>query len=224
MHTNIADKLVPVAKMKEPRKEHALVRLGMCMYVLGGYNGKTKSFLKNCEKYITKENKWVSIAPMNISRCAIAATALSYEKLAVCGGFDGKARLDSIELYDANVGKWTLLDQKLPLPLSNLAAFNPYSDTLVVLGGGLSTGFYMHVEMLNLKSREWTHLAPLNYGKDMRNKVIFVNNAAYASGGNNYSAEKLLIDNNKWVLLPSYDIPNNLDSWSCALTFQLPHS
>ena len=216
------DKLIPMSKMKEPRKEHALVRLGMDIYVIGGYNGKAKSFLKSCEKFLIKENRWVPIADLITQRCAFAATSLNGDKVIVCGGYDGKKRIDTIEVYDPKSEEWKLLELKLPLPLSNLAAFNPYRDHIVILGGGLSTGFYTSVQMLNMKTGEWSELSAVNYGKDLRNKVIFINNAAYAFGGNNYSAEKLLIDNNKWVAVNPYDIQNNLDSWSCALTFQLP--
>ncbi len=213
-----------MAKMKEPRKEHALVRIGADIYVIGGYNGKNKTFLKSCERFDTKANKWTPIASLNTQRCAFAATSLNGDKIAVCGGYDGKKRLDTIELYDPKSEEWKLLETKLPLPLSNLAAFNPYRDRIVILGGGLSTGFYTSVQMLDMKTGEWSALAPINDGKDLRNKVIFTNNAAYAFGGNNYSAEKLLIENNKWVPVTPYDMQNNLDSWSCALTFQIPRA
>lgn len=208
--------------MHEPRKEHALVRLGQTIYVMGGYNGKTKTFLKTCEKFELKKNVWIPIANLLTQRCAFAATSLNGDKIAVLGGYDGKKRVDSIEIYDPKTDAWKLLEIKLPLALSNLAAFNPYRDRIVILGGGLSSGFYTSVQMLNLNTGEWSELASLNYGKDLRNKVIFTNNAAYAFGGINYSAEKLLIDNNKWVQVTPYDLQNNLDSWSCALTFQIP--
>ncbi len=218
------DTLVPVAKMREPRKEHALVRLGTDIYVIGGYNGKSKTFLRTCERFNMHDNRWLPIASLNTQRCAFAATSLNGEKLAVCGGYDGKKRLDTIELYDPREEEWKLLETKLPLPLSNLAAFNPFRDRVVILGGGLSTGFYTSVQMMNMKTGELSTLAPINYGKDLRNKVIFTNNAAYAFGGSNYSAEKLLIENNKWVSVTPYNMQNNLDSWSCALTFQLPET
>ena len=110
---------------------------------------------------------------------------------------------------------------KLPRGLSNLAAFNHYRDRIVILGGGFNSGFYTPVQMLNIKTGEWTDFAEINYGKDLRNKVIFCNNGAYAFGGNNYLGEKLLLENNRWAPVKSYDIQDNLDSWSCALTFSI---
>lgn len=196
-----------------------MVRLGIDVYVMGGYNGKSGAFLKTCEKYVAKESKWIPICNMLTPRCAFAASSLNGDKIIACGGYDGKKRLDSLEVYDPTANEWKLLTFKLPLPLSNLAAFNPYRDQIVILGGGLSTGFYLGVELLNLKTGEWSKLVPLKDGKDLRNKVIFANNAAYAIGGNNYTAEKLLIENNKWVAVKPYEIQDNLDSWSCALTF-----
>jgi N-acetylneuraminic acid mutarotase len=213
------DKLIPAGKLNEPRKEHAVIRLGMELYVIGGYNGKNNTFLKSCEKYVAKENKWVYIANLNIQRCAFAATPLNGDKILVCGGFDGKKRLVTIEVYLQNSNEWIVSPHKLPLPLSNLAAFNPYRDQIVILGGGLSTGFYLDVEVLNFKNGEWTKIVTLPEGKDLRNKVVYCNYAAYTAGGNNYTAEKLLIDNNQWAPLKTYGLQNNLDSWSCALTF-----
>eukprot|EP00826_Nyctotherus_ovalis_P006038 TRINITY_DN11388_c0_g1_i1.p1 TRINITY_DN11388_c0_g1~~TRINITY_DN11388_c0_g1_i1.p1 ORF type:complete len:235 (-),score=60.00 TRINITY_DN11388_c0_g1_i1:114-818(-) len=215
------DKLVPVAMMSEPRKEHALVRIKTLIYALGGYNAKSKTFLKSCEYFSMKDGKWTMIASLITQRCAFAATSLNGNKIAVCGGYDGKRRLDSIEIYEPTSNSWKALGMKLPLPLSNLAAFNPYRDRIVILGGGFSSGFYTSVQMLNVKTGEYSEFAGVSYGKDLRNKVMYVNNAAYAFGGNNYSGEKLLLDNNKWVNVRSYDVEDNLDSWSCALSFRV---
>jgi len=207
--------------MLEVRKEHALVRLKTLIYAIGGYNAKNKTFLKSCERYEVKDDKWTAISPLITQRCAFAATALNGNKIAVCGGYDGKKRLDSIEIYEPDIDTWKISNVKLPLPLSNLAAFNPYRDRVVILGGGFSSGFYTAVQMLNLKTGEILKYEGISYGKDLRNKVIFIDNVAYAFGGNNYSGEKLLLDNNKWITVNSYTIKDNLDSWSCALSFEL---
>ena len=45
-------------------------------------------------------------------------------------------------------------------------------------------------------------------GRDLRNKVVFIDDNAYAVGGLNSKAEKF-----------NYPIADNLDSWACALIF-----
>ena len=88
--------------MHEPRKEHALVRLQTFIYVIGGYNMRKKSFLKSCERFDVEKNQWVYIAPLITQRCAFAASSLNNDKIAVCGGYDGTKRLDSIEIGRAS--------------------------------------------------------------------------------------------------------------------------
>ena len=39
------------------------------------------------------------------------------------GGYDGNNRLNIIEKYDTEEDLWTILDLKLPLPLSNSTCF-----------------------------------------------------------------------------------------------------
>jgi len=40
----------------------------------------------------------------------------------VFGGYDGKERLSTIEVYSPETNKWTVLSNKLYFPLSNAAA------------------------------------------------------------------------------------------------------
>ena len=62
----------------------------------------------------------------------------------------------------------------------------------------------------------------MSVGRDLRNKVIFNKGMIYSIGGNSWSAEIYEINKNEWRVLPSYSnlIPDNLDSWSCALSYE----
>lgn len=56
-------------------------------------------------------------------------------------------------------------------------------------------------------------------GRDLRNKVVFIEENAYAVGGLNSKAEKFNFFKRIWTPLSDYPIADNLDSWACALTF-----
>ena len=56
-------------------------------------------------------------------------------------------------------------------------------------------------------------------GRDLRNKVVFSEDYAYAVGGLNSKAEKFNFSRKQWYPLQDYPIADNLDSWACALTF-----
>lgn len=59
----------------------------------------------------------------------------------------------------------------------------------------------------------------MNEGRDLRNKVCFVDNHAYAVGGLNSKAEKFNHKEKKWIQLNEYPLSDNLDSWACAMTY-----
>ena len=106
-----------IAKLNEARKEHAEVRINDHVYVIGGFNMTIKSFLSSTERYDFTENKWIYVEKLNIGRCAFAACSLNNEYILVCGGYDGKKRLDSIEIYQPNKNIWTLHKMKLQMAL-----------------------------------------------------------------------------------------------------------
>ena len=56
-------------------------------------------------------------------------------------------------------------------------------------------------------------------GRDLRNKVVFCEEYAFAVGGLNSKAEKFNYHRKQWTTMHDYPIADNLDSWACALTF-----
>lgn len=59
----------------------------------------------------------------------------------------------------------------------------------------------------------------MNEGRDLRNKVCFIDDNAYAVGGLNSKAERFNYKDKKWVQIPEYPLSDNLDSWACAMTY-----
>jgi hypothetical protein len=79
---------------------------------------------------------------------------------------------------------------KLKFPLSNCACFCPEKSKVVLFGGGFSSGFSPYVEQVDVETCEWKSLPIMTEGRDLRNKVVFLDDSAYAVGGLNYKAEK----------------------------------
>jgi len=79
---------------------------------------------------------------------------------------------------------------KLKFPLSNCACFCPEDNKVVIFGGGFSSGFSPYVEQIDVETGEWKTLPIMAEGRDLRNKVVFVDDHAYAVGGLNSKAEK----------------------------------
>ena len=176
--------------MSQMRKEHAAVINGNFVYVMGGYDGVQSMFLNCCEVYNIATNEWAFFAPMNISKCAFSATIVNRNFIYTFGGYDGQNRLQSIERYHILDGSWELLKIKLQFPLSNCACFCAENNKVVLFGGGFSSGFSPYVELIDVVTCEWKSLPIMNEGRDLRNKVVYVDDLAYAVGGLNQKVEK----------------------------------
>lgn len=59
----------------------------------------------------------------------------------------------------------------------------------------------------------------MSEGRDLRNKVCFVEGHAYAMGGLNSKAEKLAYKEKKWLEVLCYPLSDNLDSWASCQIF-----
>ena len=103
--------------------------------MISGYDGKNKG-MAGCEAYDIFREEWKAIKGLNTPRCAFAAIVCK-GKIYVFGGYDGKDRLSSIEVYSPEVNKWTVLSTKLDFPLSNAAAVSD-NENIYILGGGWS--------------------------------------------------------------------------------------
>lgn len=88
-----------------------------------------------------------------------------------------------------------------------------------MFGGGFSSGFSPYVEQIDIKTGQWKTLPIMNEGRDLRNKVCFIDENAYAVGGLNSKAERFNYKDKKWIQIPEYPLSDNLDSWACAMTY-----
>lgn len=170
------------ASMKLIKKEHSSVYMNGKVYAIGGYDGPKAKFLKECEVYDVSKDEWDMIAPMNVAKCAFAASKLSDHEIFVCGGFDGENRVNSMEIYDSIKNTWTLLEDTLPARLSNSACCSINDFEAVILGGGTDYGFSKDVYCFDLNTRQIKVITQMQTGRDLRNKVVFQNNQLFCIG------------------------------------------
>jgi len=60
-----------------PRKEHAAVYLDGSVYVIGGYDGLSKTMLSSCERFNFETGEWKLSEQLNRQKCAFAATTVN---------------------------------------------------------------------------------------------------------------------------------------------------
>lgn len=221
--TELGIKYTTLPNLKQCRKEHASVLLGNEVYVMGGYDGISKFFLNTCEKLDLSTLTWAEAPSMNIRKCAFAVCSMGTNDVFTFGGYDGESRIAEIERFSKKDQKWTVLEVSLLKPLSNAACVNTHEDHILVLGGGTDLGFSYEVYDFNMKDKSHKILATMPNGRDLRNKIISLMGCIYAIGGSKCAGEKLNLRTVNWSPIKSY-IPitnDNLDSWSCALVFDM---
>ena len=90
-----------------------------CM-ITGGHNGDVH--LDSVEILDTEDGSVTIGSPMNFKRAihGIGVVTINGEdRLAVVGGYDGKKRLDSIEIYNSKKEEWEISDIRLKERICN---------------------------------------------------------------------------------------------------------
>lgn len=93
--------------------------------------------MDNCEKFDVELEKWSCIAPLKRARQHAAAAAHS-NSVFVFGGDSNNRNdyLDDVEQYDIGADTWTILEARLAIARSKLAA--TYLDGRIYLFGGFN--------------------------------------------------------------------------------------
>jgi len=129
------------------------------VYVVGGCSLRPRApphdafmeTLRGCEVYDPSSNSWSFCADLSMARAGSRVVALSDRFLAAVGGCDdvfGRAEmLPTVELFDIQVGKWTLLDVQLSTPRTTAAVAAMDDRRILVIGGApsLSSAEVYHV-------------------------------------------------------------------------------
>ena len=101
--------------MPTVRRYLGVAALHKKIYVTGGYNADQPS--SSVDSYDPDTNTWSQVGNMNIARAGHSLISL-HGRLYAIGGYD----VDSVEVYDLDNDKWTLLECKLKGKVTNTGA------------------------------------------------------------------------------------------------------
>nr|WEX30410.1 Kelch-like protein 12-A-1 [Carassius gibelio] len=154
------------------RRYVATVALNDRVYVMGGYDGRSRLSSVECLDYTADEDGvWYSVATMNVRRGLAGATTLgdmqtaregaglvvASELIYCLGVYDGLNILNSVERYDPHTGHWTSVT-----PMANKrsgAGVALLNDHICVVGGFDGTAHLSSVEVYNIRTDYWTTVA-----------------------------------------------------------------
>lgn len=191
-------KIKALNKMISCRREHSTLYVDGHVYVLGGYDGEQLEMLASCERYSLSSKEWSRISAMNIRKCAFGAASWKKEHIYTFGGFNGNLRLSQIERYRIDDNRWTILKVELKEKLSNTAAIYTANEKILILGGGSDQGFILDVFEFDCRREKVVNVSRMSEGRDLRNKLSYVNGSLYVCGGNTCQSEKYLVRSNTW--------------------------
>jgi hypothetical protein len=137
----------PGPDMPAALAEHCQVQLGNSIYVMGGIglSGRSSSV------FVLEGLMWREVSPLRIPSGAHACIAYG-GKIYAIGGWDGSARLSTVEIYDPLSDIWQQ-GPELPVTLSDAQLIN-YQDNIYVVGGKV-TFAQPNTQVFTLSAGEW---------------------------------------------------------------------
>lgn len=141
-----------VKNMTKPRSDGAAVLLGDGVMAVGGFDGRNVH--QDGELYDVTTNAWSPLSrKMQHARTGTAATALNRHVVLVAGGFNGSARLATVEFYDTREGKWHALP-RMHTTRSNFA-LEFMNGHVYAIGGFDGTSTTAHSEKFDMIGQRW---------------------------------------------------------------------
>ena len=105
------------------------------IYVFGGSDSSSTD-LAQCEKFSLIEGQWKEIAPLNVARNGTGCINIG-SLIFVFGGnnYKNQGSMSSIEMYEIDLNKWTILDIELQRPIHDMQVIQISRDRVLVCGG-----------------------------------------------------------------------------------------
>ncbi|XP_069797514.1 kelch-like protein 12 isoform X3 [Narcine bancroftii] len=198
-----------LSSITRKRRYVATVSLNDRIYVIGGYDGRSRLSSVECLDYTSDEDGvWYSVAPMNVRRGLAGATTLG-DMIYVAGGFDGSRRHTSMERYDPNIDQWSMLgDMQTAREGAGLVVAN---GVIYCLGGYDGINILSSVERYDPHTGHWTHVTPMATKRSGAG-VALLNDHIYVVGGFDGTAhlasvEAYNIRTDSWVMITNMTTP-----------------
>jgi N-acetylneuraminic acid mutarotase len=155
--------------------------------VAGGNN--TNGTLKSAELYDVATGTWSNTGSLNGGRAFHTATLLPNGKVLVVGGFSCApppatcAYLNSVELYDPDMGLWTITGSLNTARGSHTATLLANGKVLVAAGATDGTGALLSAELYNPLAGTWTSTGNLNVARTFHTATLLLEGKVLVAGG-----------------------------------------
>ncbi|XP_069761585.1 LOW QUALITY PROTEIN: kelch-like protein 3 [Narcine bancroftii] len=183
--------------------KHGLVASGSTLYLAGGeYSNGSAS--KVMWRYDVCHDVWHEMAPMNVTRSELGLAMLDGYVFAV-GGWEGKSRLDSVEIYNPRTNTWRFLES-MKIAVTSPAVVTLYGLLYVAGGAVLEDGDGMNlVQVYNPKTNTWSEVAPMQIPRSgsvacVLQGKIYVIGGWHASTENTDKVEQYDPKTNTWKM------------------------
>ena len=154
-----------------PHDYPAVAVLGATVYILGGHHPdatqggpKSDPGFDFCERLNTDGGEWEAIAPLQVPRFALSATAVDGKILAMGGvAFrpDGFNNFTTIEVFDPATNNWSHDDTLvLPWAAAGLGSAR-VGDNIYIFGGYSDDSIHSRTAYYSLTEKQWHQTAAL---------------------------------------------------------------
>ncbi|CAF0817955.1 unnamed protein product [Didymodactylos carnosus] len=179
------------------RRYAAAAAIGKKLFVIGGYDGRTRMNSVECLDLNQENSTWQPVASLSYKR-ALPGVCTHQNMIYCAGGFDGTNRLASMECYDDTTDSWTVLDgMNIGREGAGLVAVNDHL-------------YCIAVEKYDVILGRWTTMASMLTPRSGAGCAT-INNFVYACGGFDgtihlATVERFDIQTNQWTNVTSMSV------------------
>jgi hypothetical protein len=139
--------------MHSARHHHASVYHSQYLYVLGGYRD---SYLRECERYVCPESRWIVLPALPVAVGGMSAVELD-NSLYALGGCN-EEYLDTVQKLSLNSLTWDLMQLKLPQAKMYFPCFKTDTEVYLVIAETLYSFTPLEVKPIKtLPQRLWCY-------------------------------------------------------------------
>ena len=117
------------------------------LYVIGGHS--PDGALASTERFDTKQEKWVTLKPMNLPRFLLGACAVDGLVYAL-GGRNNERSLETVEVYDPKAKVWSIMDENMRESRNDFGLVSQRNEIYCIGGRGVNS-----IECFDLETKEW---------------------------------------------------------------------
>ena len=194
------------SSMPVKRAYHGAEVINDILYIFGGF--QRRSIMGQTDGYYAKETfaynpkrSWKARANMNISRCYVSSAKCSGLIYAI-GGFSGRHRLRSAEVYDPDLNYWQLIPP-MTMTRSDGCAVG-FRGKVYAIGGFDGEQIHSSIEIYNPLTMEWTFGPSMSTPRSGVRAIVYHDKihviGGYDGGRRLKSVE--VFDGRTWTTLP----------------------